>query len=156
MVKVKFGGNAMKKFLKVFLVIIVINFAVVGIFSAWVIFNILGPSLKSSGLSYSDILKTEMEPEKKEKLEKALNDRSYEMGNNTAKLITDELRKLLPAEVDYTKMPEIEYPYPSIDEVLENNNKIAQDAANKGMDMAKKADEENQKIRDKSLGGSGR
>ncbi len=97
-----------------------------------------------------------MEPEKKEKLEKALNDRSYEMGNNTAKLITDGLRKLLPAEVDYTKMPEIEYPYPSIDEVLENNNKIAQDAANKGMDMAKKADEENQKIRDKSLGGSGR
>jgi hypothetical protein len=142
----------MKKVFKVLLFIVIANFVLTTALITWLSLSSIAPSLKESGVSFSDLFKKDLSPEKKAKLEKAVNENSSELGNVAAKKFIGIIKAFVPnVKIDFSKMPEQPYPYPSADKVLEQSNKAVNEGVAAGMKNLEDAEKSNQAIKEKAL-----
>ena len=125
----------MKKLTKIFLSIFILNLIMGASFFGWMAQSMVMPVLKESDISIGDLFKKKLEPEKYKILEANINKSSSELGKKSARKVQKILDILLPIkEVDYSNMPDVPYPYPSINEVMEMNNQKAQEGFKQGLE----------------------
>jgi hypothetical protein len=142
----------MKRIFKFFLFIVLINSLTVAGLFVWIGTSSIAPSFKESGITFSDLFKKELDPVKKAKLEKAVYESSSKLGRNAAKGFIDAFKVILPSSnIDFSKMPAEPYPYPSIDEVMEANNKAVEKGIAEGLEILKEAEKQNHATKQKAL-----
>lgn len=132
----------MIKLFKALLFIAAFNIIIVFGFITWGFSNAIGPSMEDAGVTIADFFKKEIDPEKYQKLEQSLYVRSKALGKQSAQKVGKVLEKLFVPNYDFSNMEAVEYPYPSLDEVIEMNNAKAQ----KGLEQALKNLEEAEKV----------
>lgn len=124
----------MKKLLKIFLFGIILNFIIGLSFIACISYVFLVPSLEGTNITLDDFFKKELDPEKYEKLEHNISVISKHLGKESAKKLYKSLEKLFPSpDFDYSEIPAAEYPFPSIDEVLQMNEDNVQRGFEQGL-----------------------
>lgn len=121
----------MKKILKFLITIIVFNFLFIFCVKVFVSFKVIIPSLKEANISVFDILHKDINPDKYSKFEIIMSDKSSTLGKNSANKFLRFIERL--TYVDYSDMPNIDYPYPSIDEVMDMIDHDAQKGIDKGL-----------------------
>ena len=131
----------MKKLLKAFLFIVIFNFICSAAFLTWITFSAIRPAMKYADISFKELISNNISPEKMLMVDKYVTEKSSELGKKASKMLMNSLKKLVPSDIDFSKMPNVEYPYPSLDEVLELSN----EAAEKGISEGLKSLEEAQK-----------
>lgn len=135
----------MKKVLKIFVVLVIVNFTVLFSFLGWLGFSVVSPSLENTDISIIDLISNDLDQDAVERLEKEINNQAGKLGTTSGKNVTAVLDKLIPnPDIDLTTMPETNYPYPSLDEVMEMNNVSADEGMKKGMQYLKEQELSNQ------------
>ena len=142
----------MKKIFKFYLFTVIVNFVLILVLAAWLCIYSIVPSIKNSGISFLDIIKKDLDPDVKAKIENDIIDRSSYLGEKAAKKVMDILLVFVPkADIDFSNMPDIPYPYPSLGEVIEMNNEAASKGAAEGLKLLQDSEEYYRAIKDKAL-----
>lgn len=112
----------MKKLFKGLVIIILSQFIIGFGFLGWMYSSLIVPSFKDTGIIFTDIFKKDLEPEKYEKFEENIMLQADILSNKSVDKIKKGINKLFPApNFDYSNIPGVEYPYPSLDEVVKSN-----------------------------------
>lgn len=129
------------------MILTMVIFAVLGTsFMTWAVFNSIKPALKESGVSFTDMITGNMTKDEKEKLDKSIKENSHKLGNDVGKKFANGLRSLFPNKdsIKFADMPKVDYPYPSNETIIKENNKNAQKAAHDGLAALKSMDKATQ------------
>lgn len=126
----------MKKVFKIFLVFIILNllflFTVVG----YAMIGILSPALKNTDIKFTDLLHKNLDEDKYIQLQQSLNQKSAELGTNSANYIFRGLEKVF-IPVDFSSIKyEPDFPY-SIDDVVNENDRKAEEAKKQALEQIK-------------------
>lgn len=127
----------MKKLLKILSILFICNLIFGMSIIGYVSFTIIRPSIKGTGITVSDFFKLHLDPAEYELLEKNLNENSSKLGKEAASKIIDALNTLLPSnDIDFSDMPEIEYPYPDPGDVVDMVNENTKSAIEEGLRLS--------------------
>ena len=142
----------MKKLFKIFLVTIIINLIVYTGLTTWLGVSSIIPSFEKADISLVDLLKKDIDPVKKVEIEQSVNEKSKEIGKQAAEKIISGLKVITPnVKINLAKMPKIPYPYPSTNEVVENNNEAANRAAKSGLKILQDSVKQSEAIKKQAL-----
>ena len=142
----------MKGIFKFMTFIVLLNFAIGASFLGWFAVSLFGPSFEGTGITLSDVFQKHLDPDKYKKLEKNLNERSGEMGKEAAETVIKGFKVLFPTKgYDFSKMPKVDYPYPSSDEVMELTNQNVQKGIEEGMKNLADMEKMNQEVKEATL-----
>lgn len=126
---------------------IMINLIIYIVIFGWLASSLIIPSLKNTGITFTDLFKSELELEKYNKFEDNIMVQADTLSNLTANKIKNGLRLLFPApNFNYSNMPDIDYPYPSIDEVLKINEQKASEGIKQGLRHLEESEKNNSDI----------
>lgn len=121
-----------------FVILSLVSLICFGIFWGWLAIS-LAPAFEGTGITFSDLFKKNLDPEKYKKLEDNLTAHSETLGKESAQKLIGFLEKLFPnPEFDYSKVPAVEYPYGSVDDVMDIIDDASQEGFDKGLDELNK------------------
>lgn len=145
----------MKKLLRIFIIVIIGGFVAnvalsVAIFSFFSV-SVLPDSMGDADISILDLIKPQLDPAKKEVLEKAINEKSTQLGKETAKKIMNSISVGFTGKTVDTSNIENPKKLPSLEAVLQTNEENAQKGIEQGLNLLKNAEKDYQEIKNKSL-----
>ncbi|MCT4584100.1 MAG: hypothetical protein N4A54_04160 [Peptostreptococcaceae bacterium] len=142
----------MKRIFKILSIMVTINFVLGFTFIGWLGFTLVAPSLKDTGITAKDLFRKDIDPQKIEKFEQNISSQSSQLGKSAANTVIKGVEKLFPSpDFDYSNFPAAEYPYPSIDEVLEMQNQKVEEGIAEGLKNLEDMEAHNKIVRKKAL-----
>ncbi len=143
----------MKKLVKVglFIVPIVITIS----FYSWLLANTILPALEDADLKVTDLFSSPSEVNIAV-FEKKTIENSHKLGETVSKYVIVNILKPFvdSVTIDTVSMPESEYPFPSMEDVLELCNEAAAEGLEEGLNQAEEIVKSNDKIRNEILNNS--
>lgn len=115
-------------------------------------FNLIQPTLKGTGVSFFDLVHGDLSQDEYTLISERLSDNASSLGDRTGAKVVSVLKQLFPdPNFSYSDLPPMEYPYPSVDEVVDANNAIAEDGAKQAIELMKQNEDDIQKAKEEGL-----
>lgn len=142
----------MKGIFKFFVIVVIMNLIGGVSFLGYMAFSLVSPSFEETGITLSDLYQKHLSPEKYALLQQNLEKRSSQLGKESAQKLVEGFKVIFPLKpYDVSKMPKIEYPYPSSDEIMKMNNSNVQKGIEQGLKNLEDMEKNNQAIREATL-----
>lgn len=126
----------MKKLIKLLIIICVFNFLISFGFLGWIYSSLIFPSLKDAEISFFELFNKEIDLEKYEKFEKNIMLQADNLSDKIVNKIKNIVNVLLPdPNFNYSDIPCVEYPYPSLEEVINYNSEHAAKGLKEGINI---------------------
>lgn len=136
----------MRKLFKIGAVFLLICFILGFGIQVMVGYSLIVPAFKDSGITFTEFLKKEWEPEKTEKLEENLMERADVLSERYLKSIKNTVNKIFfPGQDMSESNSKVKQESYSIDEIMEIQEKNAQEGLEEGLNILKEQEKENQK-----------
>ena len=141
----------MKKILKGFIFLGLINLALMVGFFGFATCNIVSKSFDGTGIKLIDFVTDSVSQEQYDLIQKKMEQNSSELGKSTAKKFESFFSVFVPKPIDVSKMPQVPYPYTPPSTVVDQNNKIAEDGFKQGLEILKQSEAANEAAKKQGL-----